>query len=213
MAEIRLRARRPRHGRHQQERDENTMRKDFTPSEAVAIGRMIEEQLAATSRQRKSEAMKRVRAKQRGELVEEQRDSRQSCRPAVEQTAEAVGLGETRYLLARKVIEAAEAEPEKFACATGPPSSAPSPAKSPNSSSSSPGGTRLFSPMAGHRKPAPVRAGFLGSPPSKPPASATSKSRSGASGRRTPRATSRSSSRRRCRRRTGVFEPRFLALF
>lgn len=96
------------------ERDENEVRKAFTPSEAVAIARVIEDQIKAGSAARRSAASKARWAKQRGEEVEH-RDSRSitpvdSCRSA----AAAVGMADQRYRQAKEVVEAAEQDAAQF---------------------------------------------------------------------------------------------------
>lgn len=86
------------------ERDENAERKDFTPTEAVAIGRLIEEQMRP-----KVEAFRRenISAARSGVKHPRSRDTR-------EVVAEAVGMGEQKYRYAKAVVDAAEADPEKF---------------------------------------------------------------------------------------------------
>lgn len=90
------------------ERDENTERKDFTPTEAVAIGRLIEEQHKAKLDATKSE---RNRANRLGNDVPN--------RPAVlgktrDAAARAVGMAAEKYRQAKEVVTAAETEPERF---------------------------------------------------------------------------------------------------
>jgi len=85
------------------EHDENTVRKDFTPTEAVAIGRELEvvERAEAQSRQATSN------------------DERVNFTPsqtgkAMDKVADAVGMSRPTYLKAKEVVEAAESEPEKY---------------------------------------------------------------------------------------------------
>ena len=95
------------------ERDENAIRKAFTPSEAVAIARAIEAQLKAAGRQRKSEAAKRRWARAKGQEV----IAHDSCSitPALSRSAAAVvGMADQRYRQAKEVVEAAEQDSEQF---------------------------------------------------------------------------------------------------
>lgn len=83
------------------ERDENTERKDFTRSEAVAIASMIEEQ-------ERPAALARMRAgKPYGKVTEGP-----VC--VADIAAEAVGMSRPTYQRAKEVIDAGRAEPEKF---------------------------------------------------------------------------------------------------
>jgi len=87
------------------ERDENEVRKNFTPTEAVAIGRMIEEK-----ERPKAEANRK--ASQFGSGVDQiSTPEKINLR---EIAGNAVGMGGTTYAKARQVIEAAESDPEKF---------------------------------------------------------------------------------------------------
>lgn len=94
------------------ERDENAERKDFTPTEAVAIGRLIEERhrekIAAQEFARKSqhgaERFTPIKERSGAEPVGETRDA----------AAEAVGLSAASYDRARRVVIAAEADPDRF---------------------------------------------------------------------------------------------------
>lgn len=99
------------------ERDENEERKAFTPTEAVAIGRLIEEahraKIAAT----------RTVFGHKGVAVRDQRKSESKQHEgqfpkALGRTrtvaASAVGMADCTYELAKAVVAAAEAEPEKF---------------------------------------------------------------------------------------------------
>jgi ParB family chromosome partitioning protein len=94
------------------ERDENTCRKDFTPSEAVAIGRALEEleREQARARQRATRAARgrKVGAAQGGGKLPPPSGGRGKTRDRV---AEAVGMSGRTYEKARKVVEAAEADP------------------------------------------------------------------------------------------------------
>ncbi len=88
------------------ERDENAERKDFTPTEAVAIGRLIEEQERPVIEQCRRE---NISATKRGHPVQlhSVSDGRKSA-------SEAVGLSGSTYYRAKAVVSAAEADPEKL---------------------------------------------------------------------------------------------------
>jgi ParB family chromosome partitioning protein len=96
------------------ERDENTCRKDFTPTEAVAIGKALEqlEKGKARDRQEASRARKgaKVGAKGGGNLPPPS-GGRGKTRDKV---AAAVGMSGRTYEKAKQVVEAAEADPERF---------------------------------------------------------------------------------------------------
>jgi ParB family chromosome partitioning protein len=96
------------------ERDENTCRKDFTPSEAVAIGKAIEaiESEAAKERQEASRAKK-------GEKIGQAQGGDNLPPPSSngktrDKIAAAVGMSASTYEKAKAVVKAAEEEPEKF---------------------------------------------------------------------------------------------------
>lgn len=95
------------------ERDENTCRKDFTPSEAVAIGREIEGMEREEARKRQQEhggtAPGRRKENTCGKLP-------QAVEPGKsrDKTAEAVGMSGRTYEKAKAVVEAAEQEPDRF---------------------------------------------------------------------------------------------------
>jgi ParB-like chromosome segregation protein Spo0J len=86
---------------------ENTIRKDFTPSEAVAIGKAIEplEREAADNRQSATQGNRQTGA----EKFSEPERGR-----ALDKVAEHVGMSRPTYTKARAVVEAAEAEPEQY---------------------------------------------------------------------------------------------------
>ena len=86
------------------ERDENICRKDFTPSEAVAIGRTLEELERPNAKERQGRA-----GKPRCDLLPQHTSGR--TRVIV---GAAVGMSGATYERAKKVVEAAEADPEKF---------------------------------------------------------------------------------------------------
>lgn len=97
----------------QAEHDENAQRKDFTPTEAVAIGREIEERHKEKVKAHQSEHMRRA--------VQMRKDRSGSFIPPVERVGEsrdmaakAVGVSPATYSRAKRVVEAAEADPERF---------------------------------------------------------------------------------------------------
>ena len=88
------------------EQDENTCRKDFTPSEAVRIGKALEEMVRAQAKKRQGRAGKKRSSKL---------DEHASTGPTDKKVAEAVGMKKDSYRKAKKVVEAAEQQPEQFA--------------------------------------------------------------------------------------------------
>jgi hypothetical protein len=90
------------------ERDENTCRKDFTPSEAVALGKDIEkmEKRAAKERQKRGG---RAGGQASGNLPEASKGQTR------DKVAEVIGMSGRTYEKAKRVVEAAEKEPEKHA--------------------------------------------------------------------------------------------------
>jgi len=95
------------------ERDENQVRKDFTPSEAVAVARAIEDELKAASAARRSAGAKARWAREKGEKVNVG-DSATFTRNLSVSAAAVVGMGRQRYEQAKEVVEAGEQEVEKF---------------------------------------------------------------------------------------------------
>lgn len=94
------------------ERDENQERKDFTPTEAVAIGRLIEEQERPKALARSELGrMKGAAAKAGKHLAAESATSRGDVRQIA---SKAVGMGHEKYSQAKAVVDAAEADPERF---------------------------------------------------------------------------------------------------
>ncbi len=87
------------------ERDENTCRLDFAPSEAVALGRALE-------------AIERDAAKARQKTLNNAETASGNLPEAIGRTRDkvgaAVGMSGKTYEKARAVVEAAEAEPEKY---------------------------------------------------------------------------------------------------
>lgn len=101
------------------ERDENQVRKDFTPSEAVALGRLIEgplkEKALAEKKKKVSAAKKAEWARKRGEKVDVSKmETPTSDRHSHVTAASAVGLSNGAYAQAKEVVEAAEQAPEQF---------------------------------------------------------------------------------------------------
>jgi ParB family chromosome partitioning protein len=99
------------------ERDENTCRKDFTPSEAVAIGKALEELERSKAKARMKEGGK---AGGRGRPAKGETGSGKFPDPVADagqtrdKVAEVVGMSGRTYYKAKEVAEAAAAEPEKF---------------------------------------------------------------------------------------------------
>jgi ParB-like chromosome segregation protein Spo0J len=96
------------------ERDENQVRKDFTPSEAVAVARAIEAQLKAASKARRSAGAKARWAREKGQKIEFDDSSNSTRVDSSKSAAEVVGMCRQRYEQAKEVVEAAEQEAEKF---------------------------------------------------------------------------------------------------
>ncbi|MEK6594692.1 MAG: hypothetical protein AABZ67_16605 [Pseudomonadota bacterium] len=90
------------------ERDENAERKDFTPSEAVAIGRLIEE------RHREKIAAQENARKSMGKMTTVNNLGQKRAGETRETAARAVGMGGSKYGKAKAVIAAAESDPAKF---------------------------------------------------------------------------------------------------
>lgn len=93
------------------ERDENICRKDFTPSEAVALGKVLEEMERPKAAERKSQA----KGKPQGEKVSYGNFPEETEAPTTRDVVgEAVGMSGRTYSKAKTVIEAAEKDPEIF---------------------------------------------------------------------------------------------------
>lgn len=95
------------------ERDENQERKDFTPTEAVAIGRLIEERERPKAQERAEQGRLAGAAIRHGDL-DAGSAPRSDRAPVRSLAAAAVGMGHTRYDQAKNVVQAAEADPERF---------------------------------------------------------------------------------------------------
>ena len=100
------------------ERDENAERKDFTPTEAVAIGRLIEEQhrskIEAQEHEQKIKASKMGVAARLGTSVLKQDAGPGPLGRTVNIASKAVGMGASKYNKAKAIVTAAESDPEKF---------------------------------------------------------------------------------------------------
>jgi N6-adenosine-specific RNA methylase IME4/ParB-like chromosome segregation protein Spo0J len=94
------------------ERDENTERLDFAPTEAVALGRVIEprEREEAAERQKATRAEPGEAADKRGAKFPPRSREGKSR----DKVAAAVGMSAPTLKRATEIVEAAEAEPEKF---------------------------------------------------------------------------------------------------
>jgi len=94
------------------ERDENTMRKDFLPSEAVAVGLLIESRLRRPLSERAKKGWETRRRKASGD---EDANFASSKSPTVrDAAAKAVGMSHATYQHAREIVRAAEDDPEVF---------------------------------------------------------------------------------------------------
>jgi len=91
------------------ERDENICRQDLTPSEAVALGKRLEELERPKAQERKAEGQDRGRAKQHGKPVEEKFSPTKTDKgKTADKVAKAVGMSAPTYRKAKAVVEAAE---------------------------------------------------------------------------------------------------------
>lgn len=89
---------------------ENTVRKDFTPSEAVAIKRAIEPGIKAEAKERQGD---RTDLQPSAKLAEGSPKAKNNT-VAREQVAQFTNMGHTTLSKAQHVVEAAEEAPEKF---------------------------------------------------------------------------------------------------
>lgn len=107
------------------ERDENTVRKDFTPTEAVAIGLAIEQHERPKARERAYAGALRgakiAAARRSGKPDPDIQDIQPSEKFTEGWTgnvrdiaSEAVGMSGPTYARAKRVVAAAEADPERF---------------------------------------------------------------------------------------------------
>lgn len=100
----------------QAEHDENVLREPFLPTEAVAIGRALEEEIAARNAVKMREAGKQGgRGKKKENPVSNNHrvspDDQQKTR---DQVGKAVGMSGTTYTKAKAVVLAAEGNPEGY---------------------------------------------------------------------------------------------------
>jgi hypothetical protein len=101
------------------ERDENAVRKDFTPSEAVAIGRAIEERHRAKIAANRSEVSRRAVQIRDGAISNiidggDRGATGLAVGNAADVAAAAVNMSTASYGRAKQVVEAAEADPEAY---------------------------------------------------------------------------------------------------
>jgi N6-adenosine-specific RNA methylase IME4 len=108
------------------ERDENTCRKDFTPSEAVAMGKSIEdvERAAAAERQKEAGRQQGAHGKEGGRGKKKTPSPKKGegvsggppphKRRTSAKVGAAVGMSGTNYEKAKKVVKAAEEDPQTF---------------------------------------------------------------------------------------------------
>lgn len=94
------------------ERDENAERKDFTPTEAVAIGALIEERERPHAEQARRDAGRKAHAVRRGDAVAGQYPTTRLS--VADKAAAALGMERKRYTRAKEIVAAAAADPEKF---------------------------------------------------------------------------------------------------
>ncbi len=96
------------------ERDENTERKPFTPSEAVSIGKRIEEAYKPKAEEAKRQSPGRP-SKKGGATCPKVSDSptRDESKRTTAVASEAAGMSRRTYEKAKAVVEAAEVDPEK----------------------------------------------------------------------------------------------------
>lgn len=95
------------------ERDENTCRKDFAPSEAVAVGKSLEELEKPKAEERAEQGRRAGGHARHGRSVQSLPQAKAGKTRA--KVAAAVGMSHTTYEKAKAVVKAAEEEPEKFA--------------------------------------------------------------------------------------------------
>ena len=96
------------------ERDENEVRKAFTPSEAVAIARVIEQDLKARAKANLSSGAKARWAKEKGESMPVGDSPTGMQQKSRSSASAAVGMCDQRYRQAKEIVEAAEQDAEKF---------------------------------------------------------------------------------------------------
>jgi len=96
------------------ERDENVCRKDLTPTEAVIMGRKLEPLEREEAKERQREAGKERQRKKKSGKPASGKFPEAEKGEALNKVAEAVGMDRKTYTKAKEVVEAAEAEPEKY---------------------------------------------------------------------------------------------------
>lgn len=109
------------------EYDENEVRKDFTPTEKVAIGLAIEAEIAAENATRQREGRKkggetggrgRPKAETNGDSSQVNYPQAKAPKPAThytrERAATKAGMAGKTYAKAKAVVEAAEANPDRY---------------------------------------------------------------------------------------------------
>lgn len=95
------------------EQDENTCRKEFTPSEKVAIGKALEELERPEAKKRQAAAGPRAgKGKKSGSVNFSEPVEKGDTRDKV---AAAVGMSGPTYEAAKQIVDAAEESPEEFA--------------------------------------------------------------------------------------------------
>jgi hypothetical protein len=98
----------------QAEHDENVLREPFLPTEAVAIGRALEEEIAAANAVKQRKAGKQGgRGKKKENLLTNNHKvlTEHTTRA---QVGKAVGMGGTTYTKAKAVVAAAESNPDDY---------------------------------------------------------------------------------------------------
>lgn len=99
------------------ENDENSERKDFTPTEAVEIGRLVEEEHRAKIKASRYDwARKGVNNRKNKPFAPQSRNGLMVGRVGTTTVVagRAVGLGHTAYAQARDVVAAAEKDPQRY---------------------------------------------------------------------------------------------------
>jgi N6-adenosine-specific RNA methylase IME4/ParB-like chromosome segregation protein Spo0J len=91
------------------ELDENVVRKDFLPSEAVAIAEAMRDEVEQEARKRKTTGSNEERKEARGNLPQAEQGRTRAI------IAKRIGLSERTYDKARKVVEAARTAPDTYA--------------------------------------------------------------------------------------------------
>lgn len=103
------------------ERDENEERKQFTPTEAVAIGRLIEDQHKVRVKATRPDVARRAglasaaaRSVHPTTTVKEDDVVAPPLGLSEQAAAKAVGMSQSSYYRAKKIVSAAESDPETF---------------------------------------------------------------------------------------------------